>query len=100
MSGDLREHVRTVVESGTAEKTDKFDDDVLNQGYAALVEKADIHDPDGRRLSVDEAVSAAAEATKIPGKAVQKRILEPLEERGYLRPAWGFIILHRPEEAE
>jgi antitoxin component of RelBE/YafQ-DinJ toxin-antitoxin module len=98
MSGDLRDHIQTVVESETSEKTDEFDDDVLNRGYAALLEKADIHDPDGRQLNVDEAVSAAAEATKVPSKAVKNRILEPLEKRGYLRPAWGFVILYRPEE--
>ena len=100
MSGDIREHVRTVVNSDTGEKTDEFEDEVLNQGYAALLEKADIHDPDGRQLNVDEAVSAAAEATKVPSKAVQNRILEPLEERGYLRPAWGFVILYRPAEVQ
>lgn len=100
MSGDIREHVRTVVNSDTGEKTDEFEDEVLNRGYAALLEKADIHDPDGRQLNVDEAVSAAAEATKVPSKAVKNRILEPLEERGYLRPAWGFVILYRPEEVQ
>jgi len=100
MSDDLRQHVQTVVNNGTGEKTDEFDDDVLNRGYAALLEKAAVHDPDGRQLGVDEAVSAAAEATKVPSKAVKTRVLEPLEERGYLRPAWGFVILYRPEEVQ
>lgn len=98
MSGNLREHVRTVVDSDTGERTDEFEDEVLNRGYAALLETADIHDPDCRQVNVDEAVSAAAEATKVPSKAVKNRILEPLEKRGYLRPAWGFVILYRPEE--
>ncbi|WP_144901337.1 hypothetical protein [Halobellus captivus] len=99
MSDDLREHVREVVEGDENDPTAVIEDDVLRNGYQALLSAADVHDVNGRRLDVDTATSAIAERTRVPGNAVRDRVLRPLEQLGFVKPRWGSIVILRPEEA-
>lgn len=98
MSDDLRDHIRSVVESEAGGRQQIFEDKVLNDGYRALRDAAHTHDPNGRRIDVSTATAAAAESTKVPSKAIRQRVFKPLEELGYLRPAWGSVIVRAPEE--
>jgi hypothetical protein len=53
---------------------------------------------DRRRLETDEAETEVAEATRVKKKHVRKAVLERLEERGYITPAWGAVVIHDPED--
>jgi hypothetical protein len=90
MSDDLREHMEHVV----AEHGDQSlrgggpDGPQLAEAHHALSRNAD---PDTHRINTDAAESIASEAAKVVR-------LKPLEERGYLSPEWGTIVVYPPEK--
>ncbi|ELZ94912.1 hypothetical protein C440_07547 [Haloferax mucosum ATCC BAA-1512] len=100
MSDDLRAHMEEVARTVRDEPEDDNlpEDEALRDGYIALRRTAEAYDPSGRRLDVGTAISKVAERAGIPKEAVRRRILKPLEQRGYIAPKWGDIIVYRPEE--
>jgi hypothetical protein len=100
MSDDLREHVREVVDGEETDPVAIIEDDVLREGYQALLSAANIHDVNGRRLDVETATASIAERTRVPSNAVRDRVLRPLEKLGFVKPRWGSIVIRRPEEAQ
>lgn len=93
MSGDLREHISEVAEIGET-PDNGLEDAVLSDAYTELRRGADPHT---NEIDVEVATSMVAEAAQVPKKAVQKRVLRPLEREGYITPRWGTVVVHPPE---
>lgn len=95
MSDDLREHMEHVVSA--AETSSSYgvndqlpEDETLRKAYHVLNKYVD---PDTRSIDVDAAESLLADKTNTPKRIVRSRIIEPLEDRGLLRPYWGSVVV-------
>lgn len=80
-SEDLRQHMRRTVSTPATDggMQPPTDDETLAAGYKAL--KASAGD---RALPVEEAKSVIASKTNLPKESVNRRVLKPLTDRGYL----------------
>ena len=80
-SKDIRRYMRNVVNAPDPDKGRQppTDDETLAQGYQAIRKAAG-----GRDIPLREAKSLIARETNIPAESVSRRILKPLQERGYL----------------
>jgi antitoxin component of RelBE/YafQ-DinJ toxin-antitoxin module len=96
MSDDLREHMEQVVQQhgGAPETGEMPADEQLTNAYRALWRNAD---PDTHRIDGEVAETIASEAAKVRAKVVKDSILKPLEDRGYLTPQWGTIVVYPPD---
>jgi len=97
MSDDLREHMEETVNR----HADDPDGAQLPKGqqladaYRALWRNAD---PDTHRIDSGVAETIAAEAAKVKAKGnlIRDSVFKPLENRGYIRPEWGVIVVYEP----
>lgn len=99
MTEALDQKIREFVEESGYAKDDPIrsvvdDDDLLTDAYSALLRESGPLD----RLETDEVETIVAEETKIQKKHVRKAILDPLAEKGAIRPAWGTVIIYEPDE--
>ena len=93
MSKDLREHIQEVAH-GPEQSTPDLGDDLLTDGYQALVNAVEKHTaPGARKINKQTATSEVANRLDMPAKSIRPRIFEPLESRGLIRPAWGALIV-------
>jgi antitoxin component of RelBE/YafQ-DinJ toxin-antitoxin module len=72
------------------------DDDLLADAYERLRLASGPLD----RIETDEAETEVAEATRVKKKHVREAVFRRLEERGYITPAWGTIIIHEHTEGD
>jgi len=82
-SEDIRQHMRRTVSEPTTDGglVPPQDDDTLAAAYAELRRLT----TDGRSLPLTEARSVLASKLNIPKESVPRRVLKPLDERGYLK---------------
>ncbi|WP_380681852.1 hypothetical protein, partial [Salinigranum sp. GCM10025319] len=92
MSDDLRTHIEQVAGAGEDDPLDDLDDR-LTAAYRALRRHAS---PETHRVDVETGKSAVAEATRLNKGAVREAVLKPLEQKGYISPQWGTLVVYRP----
>ncbi|GAA0276866.1 ribbon-helix-helix domain-containing protein [Halobacterium noricense] len=82
-SEDIRQHMRRTVSKPTTDGglVPPQDDDTLAAAYTELRRLT----TDGRSLPLTEARSVLASKLNIPKESVPRRVLKPLNERGYLK---------------
>ncbi|WP_380681065.1 hypothetical protein [Salinigranum sp. GCM10025319] len=93
MSDDLRTHIEQVAGAGEDDPLDDLDDR-LTAAYRALRRHAS---PETHRVDVETGKSAVAEATRLNKGAVREAVLKPLEQKGYISPQWGTLVVYPPE---
>gem|GEM_PF-1996161 len=79
----VREHMRETVSRPATDGglVPPQDDEKLGDAYRALRELAE----NGGDIPLDEARSVLASKANVPKESVSRRILKPLDERGYIR---------------
>lgn len=95
MTDVLEDAIRQYVDAHDDATPDLPDDDQLRDALRALRQRAH---PDSGRIDVDSAERAVAESCKVPRSAVQRRVLDPLRDRGYIGVKWGILFVRDPEE--
>lgn len=80
-SAEIRKYMRSVADAPDPDqgRVPPTDDETLSKGYKAL-QKATA----GQSIPVREAKSVIARATNIPAESVGRRVIKPLEKRGYI----------------
>lgn len=92
MSEDIREYIKR---KDPKVRGSEPLDERLSEAYRTLEENTD----ERNQIRTEAAKTLLANRLNIPKNLVQDMLLLPLENRGYIRPNWGKMIV-RPRENE